>query len=159
MTLIDAIQEEEKLVNLSATESEKFKRYDELIDKVRQLIDSGADVNAKEEFFGESALMLANSAKIVRMLIEAGADINARDHCGGTPLMKASLIQNLEKVKLLVDSGADVTAKDHFGDDAISLALIGQKSAHVKFGIIKPETCAEIIHLLKNAAKNVGEKE
>ena len=105
MTLIDAIQEEEKLVNLSATESEKFKRYDELIDKVRQLIDSGADVNEKDEE-GRSVLMRTSLISVARMLIEAGADVNAVDQDGKTALMGASLMGRKEVVEFLIQKGA-----------------------------------------------------
>ena len=51
------------------------------VDAVKLLIARGADVNAREQWFGETALMWAaaeNHADAVRALAEAGADVNAR---------------------------------------------------------------------------------
>ena len=48
---------------------------------VKLLLDAGADLNAREHWFGETALMWAaaeNHAEAVRVLVEAGADVNAR---------------------------------------------------------------------------------
>ena len=47
------------------------------VDAVKRLLAAGADVNARERWFGETALMWAaaeNHADAVRALVEAGAD-------------------------------------------------------------------------------------
>ena len=62
------------------------------VDVVRQLIDHGADVAARDET-GLTPLHLAafsGSFEIVWLLIEHGADVTAQDGCRVTPLHFAS---------------------------------------------------------------------
>ena len=52
------------------------------IEAVKQYLAAGANVNAKEGFFGTTPLHLATRkghTEIVELLITAGADVNARD--------------------------------------------------------------------------------
>ena len=68
------------------------KKSDLKVDVVRQLIDHGADVAARDET-GLTSLHLAafsGSFDIVRLLIDHGADVTAQDGCSVTPLHYAS---------------------------------------------------------------------
>jgi ankyrin repeat protein len=86
------------------------------IDKVKDLIEKGADINAKDNN-GMTALMLASKnnrkeiVELVELLIKNGADVNAKDIYGRTALMIASVNGHKEIVELLIKNGADVNAK------------------------------------------------
>ena len=87
-------------------------------EEVRQLIQGGADVNAKNED-GLTPLMLAaqynSNPKALRALIGAGADVNAKNKDGVTPLMFAAIMNTPEVLKVLLEAGADVNAKNKDG--------------------------------------------
>jgi len=95
---------------------------------VQLLIDNGADINTQCHR-GETALKIASrrhtwkweekqgvkDINIEKLLLDRGADPNIADARGITPLMEASLANDLELVKLLIDSGADVNSKSIHG--------------------------------------------
>ena len=79
-------------------------------DLVKKKIESGADVNAKNNN-GNTPLCVASSnehIEIVKLLLEYGADVNAKNNYGSTPLYLASECGHTEIVKLLLEYGADV---------------------------------------------------
>ena len=81
---------------------------------VRLLIEYGADVNARGEYY-DTPLHLASysgSADTVRLLIKHGAEVNSEDWQHYTPLHLASLSERAEIVRLLVKHGARVNARD-----------------------------------------------
>ncbi|WP_409152637.1 ankyrin repeat domain-containing protein [Fretibacterium fastidiosum] len=94
-------------------------------ERVRQLIQAGADVNAKNEY-GWTPLMIAaieNTPEVLKVLIEAGADVNAKDRNGLTPLMHAAGHNtNPEVLKVLLEAGADAKAKNNEGKTALDCA-------------------------------------
>lgn len=97
------------------------------IDQILALIQSGADINGRDNK-GYTPLDLAahgDQIEIVNLLIERGADVNARDNSGNVPLHGAILhscypdyddanydeskyLKHFEIAKLLIDKGADV---------------------------------------------------
>ena len=98
-----------------------IKRKD--IETLGLLLDAGADVNAKDPYDGNAALMICGDEETACLLIEKGADVNiTRNRDKLTALMFAITESNLELVKLLVKSGADVFACDDKGRDALTLA-------------------------------------
>ena len=87
---------------------------EEILEIIRILIESEADVNACDDD-GDTALMLVAEAKnftirefIAKMLIEAGAKVNAEDKWGNTPLVFGIDGNNKTIVQMLIDAGADV---------------------------------------------------
>ena len=63
------------------------------VDAVKVLLRYGADVNAKEGWHGQTALMWAAAEghpAVIRSLVEAGADIRARSQGGFTALLFAA---------------------------------------------------------------------
>jgi ankyrin repeat protein len=86
-------------------------------DRVREMIEAGADLHARAEL-GDTALHgAANGGRedIVRLLLEAGADPNARGATGATPLMRAAGASSAGSVRALLGAGADVDALDDDG--------------------------------------------
>ncbi|KAI8384032.1 ankyrin repeat-containing domain protein [Blakeslea trispora] len=82
------------------------------LDKVKELIELGADVNFKDNAgwtpLHEAALK--GQYEIGRHLIKCGAEINVRGFGLDTPLHDACSSNSPECVQLLVDAGADVFA-------------------------------------------------
>jgi len=90
-----------------------------------QLIEEGADVNAKSHDDGETALMassIGGHISCIKMLIVRGADVNARNNRGETALMIASQTGHISCIEMLIASGADVNAKDNDGWTALMYA-------------------------------------
>jgi ankyrin repeat protein len=83
--------------------------------KVRQLLEQGMDVNARDNYKDtplHEAVDRANT-DVAKLLIEKGADVNARGHHQKTPLHKAAIRANTDVAKLLIEKGADVNARDN----------------------------------------------
>jgi ankyrin repeat protein len=133
---------------------------------IKALIKAGADVNTRENWFGETALMWAageNHADAVHVLIEAGADVNARSRLldvprrrtgqsvlplgGWTALMHAARQGSLAALRALMDEGADLNLVDPDGATALVLAIINANF----------DEAAALIE--KGANPNIGDKE
>ncbi len=84
------------------------------IKNVRELIENGADVNAKDKNRWTALFWAACSGKfdISTFLIEKGADVDAKNNDGGTALHWAALNEHIDIAKFLIENGADVDAKD-----------------------------------------------
>jgi len=85
--------------------------------KVRELIESGVDVNIRQEMSGSSPLIVACALEgtddIISFLLENGAEVRVKDKKGYTPLMWASE-NSLAAVNMLIEAGAraDAVAED-----------------------------------------------
>lgn len=80
------------------------------IEKVKQYIDAGTDVNAKKDD-GCTALMHAAEngyLNIVKLLVENGADVNVKDNYNDIALKKAVYNGHKDIVKYLLDIGTAV---------------------------------------------------
>jgi len=114
---------------------------------VKMWLMAGANINAQEKLYGNTALVVASKygyTEIVKLLLEAGADVNVKNKDGETALMKASYNGYTEIVKMLIDAGADVNIKDRYGTTALMLASL--------YGY------TEIVELLIKAGANVNIK-
>jgi len=79
------------------------------IAQVRKLLREGADVNAKDEKYGRSALMwavMSGKTNMTRLLIKNGADVNAKDRNGQTAMTWTALFQGDDLFDLLKNAGA-----------------------------------------------------
>jgi ankyrin repeat protein len=108
-------------------------------DALKLLIDSGADVNAKNSFDETALLLCAADPQKARILIDKGADVNARSKTvGRTPLMIAANCDGCsETVKLLLDKGADAKAVDAHKTGALALAADGNNLENVRLLLAK----------------------
>lgn len=86
-------------------------------DAVRSYIDSGANLNERDNHGSTLLMYMARAGKleIVKMLVEKGADVNIQDAYGTTALMDASYVGHAEVAAYLVERGADVNKKSRFG--------------------------------------------
>jgi ankyrin repeat protein len=106
------------------------------IDKIRDLLIDGADVNYKERY-GQlkkgltplhkacnirfwSVYEIKKNEKVMKLLIKYGADLNAIDSFGRTPLM---FCEKFHKVKILLDAGADFFIENNAGKTYLDIVL------------------------------------
>ena len=95
------------------------------IEAVKQFLDSGTDVNAKDKTGGTPLDEAAGWGRkdIVELLIAKGADVNAKfEDDGSTPLHLAAWKGHFETAELLIAADADVNAKMEDGDTPLDLA-------------------------------------
>jgi ankyrin repeat protein len=79
------------------------------------LLNRGAEVDARSEGTGKTALMLAvnrgRGLDMATLLIDNCADVNTRSRDGHSPLMIAAWGPQLKMVKLLIEKGAEINAR------------------------------------------------
>ena len=86
------------------------------LETMKFLIESGADVNARNDFGATALLWSARDPQKAKLLIEFGANVNAQSKQGRTPLMMAAMLDGgSEIVKLLLDKGGNPNARDTRG--------------------------------------------
>ena len=94
---------------------------------MRVLLNVGANINAKETWNGQSALMWAAAeghVPVVHTLIDHGADIRARSNSGATPLLFAARKGSMNAVRALLAAGSDVNEKRPDGATPLLTAVI-----------------------------------
>jgi ankyrin repeat protein len=87
------------------------------IGAIRQHIDYGTDLNAKDAY-GSTPLIIAaifGRTEVAKILIEAGANLNIKGSDGSTALHSAAFFCRTEIVKSLLDGGADKTLTNIYG--------------------------------------------
>ncbi|MBC8217965.1 MAG: ankyrin repeat domain-containing protein [Planctomycetes bacterium] len=92
------------------------------IEAIKQHLEAGTDINAKEPSGGSTPLMVAaafGQADVAELLIEKGANINGRSSDGGTALHGAAFFCHGEIMKLLLAKGIDVDAENARGETAL----------------------------------------
>ncbi|MCF6138279.1 M48 family metallopeptidase [Pseudalkalibacillus berkeleyi] len=95
-------------------------------DMVKILINSGADPNVEDFYFGLTPMMSAaefGNSNIIKMLIEAYGDLNGKDYEGMNALFYAVFSDNPETVKLLIDQGVDLDTLDSENMTALMHAI------------------------------------
>ena len=89
------------------------------------LLDSGADIDAREED-GETPLHYAawrSRLETGQLLIERGADLEIRNNWGRSPLLiVARETGNVGMAAVLIDAGAEVNLRDEGGESPLDLA-------------------------------------
>jgi ankyrin repeat protein len=104
------------------------------VETVKLVLDSGADIEAKDEYRGPPLVDAAAYAQtdVVLLLLQKGANLHARDKYGNTALIAAScecavatMNDAYDVVKVLLDRGSDVNARSNSGTTALMNAAGG----------------------------------
>lgn len=102
------------------------------IDKVRQMLDYGVDINVIDVDRRATALHLAcasGARNVIELLVTRGADLNAQDGNERTPLHNLVMNQFDAIALYLVAKGANIHIKDRRGHSPVDIALPSTQSA------------------------------
>jgi ankyrin repeat protein len=92
--------------------------YDQDVQKVRELIRAGTDVNASNNY-GSNAMQLAaevGNRDILKLLLDAGADVDSPNPEGQTALMLVARTGDVEAARMLIRKGATIDARESWGN-------------------------------------------
>lgn len=105
---------------------ELFKALDENdIEKMRQLLDSGVDIETKKTY-GYTVLLVASysgNLDMVQLLVERGANVNNPNDYGWNPLMTAANFNRMKVLVYLLEHGADIKKLNNDGNTALGNAM------------------------------------
>lgn len=94
------------------------------VNKVKDLLDSGESVEAKQEDRTPLCIAALNGhVDIIQLLLARGAQVNYKDSKGQTPLMYAAGNGKLDAVKALIAQKADLEATTELGETALMGAV------------------------------------
>ncbi len=111
--------------------------------RVQYLVDLGADINIRDEYYYRTPLIYAayyRNRIILEYLIEHDAELNHQDKDGWTALIFAAYYNDLHNVKALVKGGADLDIRNNDGYTALDYSI------YFNFDEIA-------LYLIKNGAK------
>jgi len=106
------------------------------VEAVNLLLRAGVQIDAKEKWNGQTALMWAAAAghgAVVQTLVDHKANVRARSNAGTTPLLFAVRRGDMSAVRALVAAGADVKEKRPDGATALLVAVINGHGDLVDF--------------------------
>lgn len=94
---------------------------EEILEKVQELLESGADINVFDEY-GDTILMHAaayGKARVVEYLIAQGADINLMDDDNDNALIMAAYSGHANVVEILMNHNARLNEQNKYGETAL----------------------------------------
>jgi beta-lactamase regulating signal transducer with metallopeptidase domain len=124
---------------------------------VKELLDAGANANAKIEGDGSPLIGAARSgrADITKLLLDQGADPNGVVEGDGSPLINAASRGRLDQVQMLIDRGADVNLEVKGDENPLMGAAEGGHLAIVQLLVSKG---ANVHTRILNERYNGGEE-
>lgn len=126
------------------------------VEKVKALLEKGADVNAKSRY-GATPLFFAcdrSNAEMVKLLLEKGADVNIKDtFYGATPLGWALGKGNPDIIRMLIEKGGAEKPQ------ALNFGINGGHTAVVKAVLDKGGVEQSVLDKSLRAAQVKGNKE
>jgi ankyrin repeat protein len=130
-----------EIVNSNGIDKGELPLHDRKIDieKVKELILKGEDVNAKDQHSYTPLMIvsLRGAREIAEILIAHGADISARTNLGKTALICAAERGHLEIAALLISKEADINASDQNKRTPLRAATVHGNKQLVEFLIAK----------------------
>jgi ankyrin repeat protein len=104
------------------------------INRVRNLLNQGTNVNAREHGGGTPLHFAAVHGRLnmVRFLLSRGASVNARNQNGKTPLHKAAMDDHVRIIEELLRRGARMSARDKWGRTPLHDAVIHYSTRAVR---------------------------
>ena len=136
------------------------------IEAIKQHLEAGTDVDAKEPPGGSTPLIVAaayGQVEAAKLLIEKGASVNASSNDGATALHAAAFFCHTDTVKLLLDRGARVNAKNIRGETALD-SVAGEWSQELEgiyvylAGVLRIELDLEQIYSLRPVIADILRK-
>ncbi len=109
------------------------------VETARQLIEAGADVNAKDDI-EDSPYLLAGARgqlEILKVILCNGADLKSTNRYGGTALIPAAERGYVETVGLLLGAGVDPDHINNLGWTALFEAIILGDNSDQHYQIIR----------------------
>jgi ankyrin repeat protein len=101
-------------------EDGKYKKYMNLI---KAYLDSGANVNAKDDLGATAINIATGNIEVMQLLIKYKADVNIANNNGIAPLHMASERCDIDAINLLLENGADVNANTVKGETPLYYAI------------------------------------
>lgn len=113
------------------------------IDRVKILVEAGADINAKTHYDSTVAFFITDTS-VLDYLTENGLDLSVQNKSGEIPLFKREIFKNPLLFKAFVDKGADINATAIHGKNTIM--------KHISL-LNTNENCADALKTLKIAVE------
>ena len=148
-------------------------------DVVRMLLDRGADVNAREKYKGQTALMWAAAERhpaVVKLLLDRGADWKVRSidretkvprlsaassispiaRGGFTALSFSAREGDIESARVMLEGGVDINYGDVDNTSALVVAIMNKQYSFAKFLLDRGADVNIVGGIRANGAVRVG---
>src|SRR6266478_3804660 len=112
-------------------------------EKLKNLIDNGADINNQEIWFNDTPLHEAvfyRHSRIIELLLTKGAQVNIQNKMGDTPLHVAMRRQNIPIIQKLIGCNANPNIKNKDGRSAHKYLFFRQEIGR------SPHGCTNFTH-------------